>query len=234
MQQIFSLRFFMAVGAVVGLFFLLTTIFAAREVIEGGDDGATAPAPHRIDFVDRVFTSRNPDFRLSASGVAVNDTDLVIDGERSLRVVEGTPGENHCPDFGEVGACAVVADLLGEATVWFALVPMGVGDAVPMPAIDVLDDGRAHLVNGWQVPYAPVLDRRCRDANGDDVEFDSYREFRELLGDDFTSIYTITTQRLEAVVCRQRVAFAPPPTTTVPASTVPASTVPASTVPSAG
>ncbi|MAT05662.1 MAG: hypothetical protein CL424_11535 [Acidimicrobiaceae bacterium] len=214
MRQIFSIRFFMAVGAVVGLFFLLTTIFAAREVIEGGDDPAAgAPEPHRIDFVDRVFSSRNADFRID-DGVAASDTELIIDGSRSLRIVAGTPGENLCPDLGELGRCAVVADLLGEAVVWFALVPMGSGDTVEFPAIDVLEDGRAHLVNGWQLPYAPVLDRRCRDAEGDEVEFDSYREFREVLGDDFTSIYSVTTRRLEAVVCGERVAYAPPPNTT--------------------
>ena len=210
----------MAVGAVVGLFFLLTTIFAARDVIEGSDDpDASAPEPHRIDFVDRVFSSRNAEFRLDDDGLAANDTDLIIDGSRSLRVVAGTPGEQRCPEFGELGVCAVVADLLGEAVVWFALVPMGPGDTVEFPAIDVLDDGRARLVNGWELPYAPVLDRRCRDAAGDEVEFDSYREFREVLGDDFTSIYSITSRRLEAVVCGERVAYAPAVTTTVPSST---------------
>ncbi|MCB0965601.1 MAG: hypothetical protein KDB37_02090 [Ilumatobacter sp.] len=224
MRQIFSVRFFMAVGAVVGLFFLLTTIFAAREVIEGGDDGAgDVPEPHRIDFVDRVFSSSNADFRFDEDGVAVNDTELVIDGSRSLFVVAGTPGENLCPEFGELARCAVVADLLGEAVVWLALVPMDGGDLVEMPAIDVLEDGRAHLVNGWQLPYAPVLDRRCRDAEGDEVEFDSYREFREVNGDDFTSLYSVTTRRLEAVVCGERVPYAPEPAPTT-TSTAPTTT----------
>lgn len=225
----------MAVGAVVGLFFLLTTIFAAREVIEGGDDpDDTVVEPHRIDFVDRVFASRNADFRFDEDGLAANDTELIIDGARSLRVVAGTPGENLCPELGELGVCAVVADLLGEAVVWFALVPMGPGDTVEFPAIDVLDDGRARLVNGWELPYAPVLDRRCRDADGDEVEFDSYREFREVLGDDFTSIYSITSRRLEAVVCGERVPYAPVLPTMVPSSTVIPTTVIPTTVSTTG
>jgi hypothetical protein len=220
MRQIFSIRFFMAVGAVVGLFFLLTTFFAAREVIDGGEGAdATAPEEHRIDFVERVFSSRNASFGVDEAGLASADTELVIDGSRSLRIVAGTPGEIHCDDLAQVGGCAVVADLLGTGVVWFALVPMGDGATVDFPAIDVLEDGRAHLVNGWQLPYAPILDRRCRDDAGDDVEFDSYREFRDTLGDDFTSVYSLESRRLEIVICRERVPWAPPPPNTVPPTT---------------
>ena len=111
----------------------------------------------------------------------------------------------------------MVADLIGEAVVWFALVPMGDGRTVDLPAIDVLDDGLAHLVNGWAVPYAPILDRRCE--QGDDVEFASYREFREVLGDDFTSVYDLDARRLEAVVCRERVPYAPEPANADPVPT---------------
>ena len=216
MRQIFSVRFFAAVGAVVGLFFLLTTIFATRDAIEGdADDVVATPELHRIDLVEQVFSSSDGRFRIGADGLAAGDTDFIIDGTRSLRVVAGTPGEMMCPGFGEIGACAVVADLLGEAVVWFALVPMGSNRTVRMPAIDTLDAGVATLVNGWQVDYAPVLDRRC----GRD-EFESYREFRRVFGDDFTAIFDIDERRLAAVQCRVRVPYAPEPavTTTIRAT----------------
>jgi hypothetical protein len=141
--------------------------------------------------------------------LAENNTEFVIDGTRALRVVAGTPGEMLCPEFGEIGACAVVADLLGEAVVWFAVVPMGSSKTVQMPAIDTLEDGLATLVNGWQVEFAPVLDRRC---GGD--EFESYQEFRQTLGDHFTAIFDIDERRLSAVVCRVRVPYAPEPADT--------------------
>ncbi len=208
MRQIFSVRFFAAVGAVVALFFVLTTIFATREVIDSDPVSTPAVELHRIDLVEQVFTSRNPTFDVDAAGMATVDTELVLDSSRQVRVVAGTPGENLCPRFGAVGACAIVADLLGEAVVWFALVPMGAGTIVPLPAIDVLDDGLATLVNGWQLPYAPILDRRC--GIGEAAEtFDSYRQFRDLLGDDFTSLYDLEERRLTAVVCRERVPYAP-------------------------
>lgn len=218
MRQIFSVRFFAAIGGVVGLFFLLTTIFATREVIEGGSDGPESVPLHRIDFVEEIQTVTNPQFALTFDGLAANDTDLVIDPSRTLRIVEGTPGEDHCPRFPAAAECAVVADLLGEAVVWFALVPNGTDRTVDLPAIDTLDDGLATLVNGWQLPFAPVLDRRCPD------EFASYREFRDVLGDDFTSVYGIDDRRLVAVECNARVAYAPD--ITVPDDDLPDVTVP--------
>lgn len=231
MREIFSLRFFAAVGAVVGLFFLLSTVFAAREVIDGDDGAGSTTRPHRIDFVEQVFSSREPGFRVSPDGVAASDTEFVIDRTRTIRIVTGTPAEDHCPRFGELGACAIVADLLGDGVVWFALVPMGQNRTVDFPAIDILEDGYAHLVNGWQLPYAPILDRRCQDAQRNDIEFASYREFREVMGDDFTAVYSLDSRRLEAVECRVRVPYAPPPATTpttVSATDVPsASSVPA-------
>ena len=210
MRQIFSVRFFAAVGAVVGLFFLLTTIFAAGEAIDGGEaDDTVVIEPRRIDFIEQVYSSTNPSFMLDGDGLAVNDTELVIDGTRSVFVVVGTPGEMLCPDLDQVAGCALIADLLGEGVVWFALVPMGPAGTVDLPAIDVLVDGAAQLVNGWQVDYAPVLDRRCEDDSGNEVEFASYREFRDALGDDFTSIYSSESRRIEAVECRTKVAYAP-------------------------
>lgn len=203
MRQIFSVRFFAAVGGVVGLFFLLTTIFATREVIEGGDDGPAAIELHQIDLVEEIQAVTNPEFALTIDGVAANDTGLVIDPSRTLRIVEDTPGVDHCPRFPARSACAVVADLLGEAVVWFALVPIGSNRTVDLPAIDTLDDGLATLVNGWQLPFAPVLDRRCSD------EYTSYREFRDVLGDDFISVYGIDERRLVAVECNARVDYAP-------------------------
>lgn len=223
MRQIFTLRFLAAVGAVIGLFLLLTTFFEARDAIVDDDDAEAVPI-HKIDLVSPVFAVLNPDFRLGFDGSALNDTTLVLDAERAMRIVAGTPGENYCPDFPSVGACAIVADLLGEGVVWFAFVPVGANNTVPLPAIDTLDDGIATLVNGWQLPFAPVLDRRCED------EYASYQEFRRELGDGFTTLYSLEELRLSAVECRVRVPYAPPPTTTEPADADTDSTEPEATV----
>jgi len=213
MRQIFSIRFFAAVGAVVGLFAVLWAVFQTGDVIEGGGPSTAAPTEHAIDLVDQIFSSTDESFHVTDDGTASGDTQLVIDGSRWLTIAAGTPGEQHCPAFGQMVQCAVVADLLGEAVVWFAIVPMNLDRTVELPAIDTLDEGIATLVNGWQLPYAPILDRRCGDA-----DFGSYRELRNTLGDDFTSVYTIAERRLTAVVCGRRVAYAPA-ATSVPAAT---------------
>ena len=118
MRQIFSVRFFAAVGAVAGLLFLLTTVFTARNVIDSAiDDGGPDPdvQPRAIDLVDVVTGSSNPAFQISPEGLAAADTQFVIDPTRQVTVVAGTPGVDHCGRVTEPGVCAIVADLLGEA-----------------------------------------------------------------------------------------------------------------------
>ena len=193
MRQIFSVRFFAAIGAVVGLLLLLTLVFGPRGGIE--ELAEAEPVPRRIDLAATVFTALRTDFELGDDGVTRGSMELVLDAERRVQVAPGTHGEITCDDIGRVGGCVALLDLLGDAVVWFALVPLGPNDTVELPAIDVLDDEFAVLVNGWQVRYARVLDRRCP------REFASYSEFRRELGDAFTSIMSIDEQRLVAVVC---------------------------------
>ena len=214
MREIFSVRFFIAIGAVAGLLFVLFTFFVARDVVDQAisDNGADAaqPEPRAIDLVDVVSGTNNPAFAISADGEASSNVELMLDPSRKVTIVAGTPGEDDCGRLAEPGACAIVADLLGEGVVWFALVPMGNGRTVPLPAIDSLADGVATLVNGWQLPHAPALDRRC----GEEL-FESYRQWKQILGDNFTTIYDIDQRELTAVVCRQVVPYGPPPASTL-------------------
>jgi len=201
MRQLFTIRFVAAIGAVVGLMFLLSTVFATRNALvdEPPEDVVQARG---INFIEVVFAVSDPAFSV-VDGVADRPVSLVIDGNRSLGITAGTPGENHCGDLEQVGVCAVVADLLGEGVVWFALVPRSGPNRVALPAIDTLDEGVATLVNGWQVPHAPVLDRRCPDD-----DFSSYRDLREELGDNFLSVFDTVERRVIAVECRVRVSYA--------------------------
>lgn len=225
MRQIFSIRFFAAVAAVVGLFAVLALALGDDDPVLPDAAPVTTPAPRRIDFVDWIYSSTDPEFAVVA-GTAAGDTEFVIDGSRRLAIRAGTPGEQHCPEFGEVVRCAFLAELIGEGVVWFAVVPMNANRTVDLPAIDTLEDGVATLVNGWQFEYAPILDRICGDA-----DYASYRELRDDRGDQFVSVFSIDEQRLVAVECTEPVAYAP--VATAPPSSPPSeSSVPASSVPS--
>ena len=67
---------------------------------------------------------------------------------------------------------------------------------VQLPAIVDLSGGYAVLVNGWQVPYAPVIDRsRC------DSPAESFSEFLRLVGRHHRSIYSFGPGEITAVTC---------------------------------
>lgn len=193
MRTIFSIRFVAAIGAVVGLFALLTLVFGGGPSVA---DRIERPVIERhVDLVEQVYIPVSRDFEMLPDGTTDGELDLVLDADRTVHVVPGTYGEVECDDMRTVGACAVLADLLGDAVVWFALLPVTASRTVELPAIDVLEDGRAHLVNGWSVRYARVLDRRC------DQDFASYQELRREVGTSFVSIYSLDDDELIAVRC---------------------------------
>ena len=67
---------------------------------------------------------------------------------------------------------------------------------IELPAIDSLVGDSAHLVNGWQLPYAPVIDRsRC------DSPAESFSEFLRVVGRRHRSLYGFGPNEITAVVC---------------------------------
>ena len=197
MREIFSLRFFAAIGAVIASFLIASAVVGGgAEVVS--EEEVTAQLIRRIDLVERVerFQDDGASFAVQ-DGVAVNGTVLVLDDRRSARIVPGTPGEDRCPIGRRIGACALIADLLGEAVIWFRLEPVAPGGVVDFGPIVSLDDDVATLADGLQLPYAPVLARRC------DTEFESFSAFRRELGESFVSRYTLAERRLTDVICTE-------------------------------
>lgn len=231
MRTLFSIRFAAAIAGVIALAVIASMALGGRSLIAGigEDDDEPGPAVDEtestevvlpgeftadgvrirdIDLVEPIFASKNERFAV-VDGAANADTELIIDGSRSVFVKQGAVGIDYCDNIDVIQGCAILADLLGEAVVWFALVPFDQPSSVELPAIDVLVDGQARLVNGWELPYAPILERRCLDDGDDDTtdEFESYVQFRELLGDDFVAVFSThpDERRLVSVVCRRQV-----------------------------
>jgi hypothetical protein len=113
-----------------------------------------------------------------------------------VTVFPGTPGEITCQDL--AAPCALLAQTLGDTIVWFALVPMGPNFRFDLPAIEELDGGYANLVNGWQLPYAPIIDRtRCEEK----YPAESFSEFLRLAGADHRAIYSFSQGEITHVAC---------------------------------
>ena len=194
------------------------TVFAGAE--KTGEIAVVAPAtfdedgnliPRRIDLIEPVaFVVPSPDFEIGDDGLTVGVLDAVLDADRIARIVPGTPGEVTCANFEDPNRCVLVADVLGNAVVWFSLMPRGPRETVELAPIVDLQDGYALFVNGWEVLYAPVIERDAESC-GDDVV--SFSDFLRRFGPGSTTVVDLETRQVTAVICGEE--FVEPPTTDV-------------------
>ncbi len=223
MRQFFSWRIWAAFGALIGLVLLLKVVLPANAATPAQDTG---PTPRNVDFIALVYAVQpSPNF-VVRNGYVTGSADLIIDGQRTMHITEGTLGEVTCDKMDEIGQCVVFADLLGEAVVWFAIVPLETGlRANVAPIVELLDDNIAQLENGWLVRMATSVERQC---NAEDTA--SLREFLDLYGPGSTTVVDVARQRITVVRCAAD-AGSPETTTTVPIpTTVPGSaTIPPDT-----
>lgn len=167
--------------------------------------------PRRVDLIESVaFVAASPDFAIGDDGLSVGLLDAVLDADRVARVVPGTPGEVTCDNLEDPNRCVLVADLLGDAVVWFALLPKGPRETVEFGPIVDLQDGYALFSNGWEVLYAPVIERDDETC-GEDVV--SFGDFLTRFGPGSTTVVDLETQQVSAVICGEE--FVPTPTTVV-------------------
>ena len=207
MRQVLSWRFVAALGALFGLTLVVYLAFGNnRSVAEVIDD--QGPIDRRMDLISIELGTTRDGFALQ-DGVTVGTMTMQVlpagfTDPVPVTVFPGTPGEITCADLDR--PCALLAQTLGDTIVWFALVPMGPNFRFDLPAIDELDGGYAKLVNGWQVPYAEVIDRRC-DTPGTDQDppgqaAESFSEFLRLQGSAFRSLYDLGRGAITAVICQ--------------------------------
>lgn len=195
MREFFTLRFWLAVGALLGLTAGLWVVLrddVSGDAAGGGDEARA----HRIDLVALVFAVQAAaDFEMR-DGVAQSELRLVIDGTRTMVVRAGTPGEVTCERLTELAHCVVAADLLGEAVLWFSLIPAEPKATVVLPAVrQLLADGWVRLANGWEVRHAATVERSCA------TDTPSLTAFIERYGDRATSTFDLERQLVVRVTC---------------------------------
>lgn len=241
-RQVLTLRF---LGAIVALGLLavgVDAVFASAN--QQGSIAIAGPSnrdadgnliTRRIDVVapaQRI--ERSGDFEVGPNGRTVGVLDAVLDeaGLRVMRVAPGTPGEISCGAIALPNRCVVLADVLGEAVVWFAILPKAPRETVELPPIVDLQEGYALFENGWELPYPPLIDRDSDDGGscaGEDIP--SFSDFLRRFGPNSTTIVDLETQKVSQVRCGGeyfppaevdeydgdlQATFVPPPTSIAP------------------
>lgn len=214
-----TLRFLAAFAALALLAVGVDTVFAS-----GGQQGSLAvTGPSNLDEdgnvimrrIDVISTAelieRSEDFEIGPDGRSVGVLDAVLDpdGLRVMRVAPGTPGEISCGTLSLPNRCVVLADVLGEAVVWFAILPKAERETVEVPPIVDLQDGYAIIENGWEISYPPVIDRDTDEGGtceGEDIP--SFSDFLRRFGPNSTTIVDLATQQVIQVQCGEE--YVPP------------------------
>jgi hypothetical protein len=194
-RQLFSWRFVAAVAALGALALLTAALLVNDDSLEAVIEAPTIE--RRIDLIEPIVSAKpSADFEIEPNGVTQGFLDIVLDADRVARIAPGTPGEVDCDQLEEVNQCALFADMLGDAVVWFAILPQAPGATVELPPIVDLQDGVAAFENGWRVRYAPVIERECGDE-----DIVNFADFLERFGPDSVSIVDLETGLVVAARC---------------------------------
>lgn len=197
MRQLLSVRFVAALAALLGLTLAVQTVFADEDQIDDLVEEVSTVTSRRVDLiaiVERIEES--PDFEVGEDGLTVGLLDAEFGDGRVMRIAPGTPAEIECPNTQLVNRCVVLADLVGDAVLWFALLPRGPNRTVVLPPIVDLEEGYAIFENGWEVRYPPVIERECGDE-----DIPSFSDFLRRFGPNSTSIVDLETQLVTSVRC---------------------------------
>jgi hypothetical protein len=195
MRQVLSWRFVATIAALLGLTALVYLAFGNRQTVAQVVQHKSVQT-RRADLISITLGSTSSGFAMqdgrSQGTLVLQVLPAGFAQAIPVTIYAGTPGDVTCQDVAK--PCALLAQTLGDTVSWFALVPMLPGFKFQLPAVQKLDAGYAHLVNGWEVPYARVIDRRC------DSPAESFSEFLRLVP-NHTSIFDLGRGELTAVTC---------------------------------
>jgi hypothetical protein len=166
MRQLLSWRTWAAIGALLVLATVVQLITSRGP--RGVDDSSTQPSQRRIDAVASVMTIQSSEAFAVIEGITVGSATLALDDGRTINIVRDTPGEIDCTDRTTPAACVLLADLLGDGIVWYALVNANgpASRTLALPTIvDMVDGGDTGVLeNGWHIPLANGVVRTCAGA----------------------------------------------------------------------
>ena len=164
MRQFLSWR---TLAAVATLLVLLTVVqlVTGRGPRGVRDQDAIQPSVRRVETVASVMRIESSEAFSVVEGITVGSAVLALDDGRTVSIARDTPGEIDCQDRVTPAACVLLADMLGEGVVWYALVNAAGPDVrtLLLPTmVDMVDGGDTGVLeNGWHVPLTNGVIRTC-------------------------------------------------------------------------
>jgi hypothetical protein len=176
------------------------------------DDGQISPDRllRKIDLVASVNSIEiDPNWSQDGPRTSGGQMRLALDDLRTVSIFESTLVDDYvtvpaCTDFVTSNACVLLADMLGDAVVWFALVPADTSSGqefLTLPGlIDMRDNGNEGVLrNGWVLNLTNGVRRECGDQ-----DTRSLRDFITRFPDtQSTTLVNMITDNVVAVNCVQ-------------------------------
>ena len=185
-------------------------VFVGNAVYSSLNDGSTLQPTDVLRKVDLVasVTSFSPE--VTTNGWPQDNSQTVqvsLDDLRTLSIFPGTLEDDYdavkrCTDFTTPNACVLLADMLGEAVVWFAIVPADTANGAEFLTLPGLIDMQANgdegiLRNGWVLRLATPVKRQCENADTPHL-----RAFITQFPDNkSTSLVNLKTDNVVSVSC---------------------------------
>ena len=195
----------LVVGAVLAAVVIGNGVYAS---LNNNSVSVATDGRHTVDLVASVNTV-TADVNWKQDGVTSGAVaQLSLDDTRVLTIPEGTLVDDYdamakCEDFTTPNACVLLADMLGDAVVWFALVPAdkvaGMQTLTLPGLVDMQSNGDEGILrNGWIVKLATPVKRIC-----EKTETTSLRDFiTQFPHDASSSIVNLTTDNVVTVTCK--------------------------------
>ncbi len=196
MRHFLSARFAGALGIPIVVAFLIYVVL----MNSGSPSQSASKVVHFVNYTASVNIVQAESGWSVVQGTSRLTARLALDDARTVFIAEGTPGEITCTDFSTPNACVLIAELLGDAVVWFALTPATSETlltrlALP-PVVDMLNGGDfAVLSNGWVVPLATPTKRSCSTPTV------SLREFINKFTSNMNVSLNLSADQIDVVTC---------------------------------
>jgi hypothetical protein len=177
-------------------------ILGVRATTLGGADVGAGSDRRDVELVAVVAEVRFADGFAIVDGRTASSASFALDDGRRVEVFAGTRGEVSCTRPVDPNACVLLADVLGSAVVWFALVdvdPDTPSSALRLPGlVDMLAGGDLGVLpNGWVVRLTTGVVRTC------DTETVSLRDFiNSFPADAAVTVLDLYADEVVEVVCR--------------------------------